>query len=347
MKKLLTLSAYKTRLRLFGCSAVRLFSCSAKARILAFSLILFSVLAFAKSVPVPEWVKDYRKAFPNSEYIAQKGIGKSADKAKTDAVSALSRYIKSSVKTKTSTAKSFIKDDEEIHEKAVLHNEVNITFESEFYGLEYTEPFYVKAEKKWHCVCFINRQEAWQQYQPQVEVKKSTFAELYQNLEKETDSFTKIKKCKKVLQAGNELLEKLEYARIILPESDNIYKTERSQIAAIPVIYEEAKENCSVYININTDYNKIISTMLSDVFSDTGFNVCKTSKEANYIAEVLIEENITGKAPFAIKPAINLKVVSKKEKSVLSCGVLTKEKVLGYKLESARKKTYPELLFGL
>lgn len=189
----------------------------------------------------------------------------------------------------------------------------------------------------------MERAEAWQQYKPQIDIKKNSFNGLYKNLEKESDDFSKLNLCKKVWASGKELLEKLEYGRIINPQEEAAYQTERDLFSNIPVIFEEAKQNCSIYLNISSDYNQSISTALSSAFADCGFNVVKTNLQANYIAEVVVEENITGRDPLSIKPGINLKVVSKNGKSVYSYEVVAQEKSIGYTLKSAQKKAYPKL----
>lgn len=314
-----------------------------KRTFLLVALFVLSFGIFAKPQVMPDWVQNYRKVYPNSEYLAQRGSGDSAEKAKTDAIGALSRYFQSSVNASLSTTLSSVTTNDSIYEKTVVVDEVNVQSQVEFFGLEYTEPFYVKSEKKWYCVVYMNRDEAWQQYKPQIDIKKNSFSGLYKNLEKETDYFTKLGMCKKVWTVGTELLQKLEYGRIINPSEEAQYQKERDEIAEIPVIFETAKQNCSVYININSDYNKMISTAVSTVLTDTGFTVAKTKAEANYVAEINVDDNETGADPVSIKPSVNIKISSKKAKTVFSYEVTSDEKSIGYTIESAQKKSYPKL----
>lgn len=58
---------------------------------------------FAKKAAMPQWVQNYRTVFPTSEYLAQRGSGDTAEKARTDATAALSRYFKTSVNANLST----------------------------------------------------------------------------------------------------------------------------------------------------------------------------------------------------------------------------------------------------
>lgn len=149
-----------------------------KRTFLLVALSVFSFGLFAKPQVMPDWVQNYRKVYPNSEYLAQRGSGDSAEKAKTDAIGALSRYFQSSVNASLSTTLSSVTTNDSIDEKTVVVDEVNVQSQVEFFGLEYTEPFYVKSEKKWYCLVYMNRDEAWQQYKPQIDIKKNSFSGL-------------------------------------------------------------------------------------------------------------------------------------------------------------------------
>ena len=298
---------------------------------------------YAKKAVMPEWVQNYRTVFPNSEYLAQRGIGDSAEKARTDATAALSRYFKTSVNANLSTTMTSVTAANSAEEKTLVVDDVNVQSEVELFALEYTEPFYYKAEKKWYCVVYMNRNDAWQQYKPQIEIKKNSFNGLYSNLEAEKDYFEKAKMCGKVWQSATELLEKLEYGRIINPIEEASYQGERDKISKVPVIFEESKQNCSIYIQTQNDYNRLAESAVSSALADCGLNVSKNIEQSNYIAEVLIELNASGSEPVSVKPGLELKIQNKEEKTVYSCEVQAVEKSVAYTLENAQKKAFPKL----
>ena len=310
-----------------------------------FSLLVFVCLLplYAKKAVMPEWVQNYRTVFPNSEYLAQRGSGDSAEKARTDATAALSRYFKTSVNANLSTTMTSVTVASSAEEKTLVVDDVNVQSQVELFVLEYTEPFYYKAEKKWYCVVFMNRNDAWQQYKPQIKIKKNSFCGLYANLEAEKDYFEKAKMCGKVWRSATELLEKLEYGRIINPQEEAAYQDERDKISKVPVIFEESKQNCSIYIQTENDYNRLAESAVSSAFADCGLNVSKNIEQANYIAEVLIELNVSGSEPVSVKPGLELKIQNKEEKTVYSCEVQAAEKSVAYTLENAQKKAFPKL----
>lgn len=310
-----------------------------------FSLLAFVYLVplYAKKAVMPEWVQNYRTVFPSYEYLAQRGSGDTAEKSKTDATAALSRYFKTSVNANLSTTMTSVTTENFAEEKTLVVDDVNVQSQVEFFALEYTEPFYYKAEKKWYCVVYMNRNDAWQQYKPQIEIKKNSFNGLYANLEAEKDYFEKARMCGKVWQSATELLEKLEYGRIINPIEEASYQGERDKISKVPVIFEESKQNCSIYIQTENDYNRLVESAFSSAFADCGMKVSKSIEQANYIAEVLIELNASGSEPVSVKPGLELKIQNIEEKTVYSCEVQSAEKSVAYTLENAQKKAFPKL----
>jgi len=303
--------------------------------------IFFSISLMAESLP--NWVQNYRKVYPDSEYLCQRGSGKSAEEAKTDATGALARYFQMNVSANLSTTMTSISSGTEIQEETAIINNVQVMTQVDFFGLEYTEPYYLKKEKKWYCVAFINRENAWIQYKPQIEIAKNTFEGLLKKLDKESDSFIKLKSLKTTWQKGKDLIEKLEYGRLIFPTRESEYSSSRDIFSELPVIFEETKSKCKTFIKVHGDYNRIFTTGISTVLSECGFDVVKNYDESIYIAEVVIEDNSTGGEPLAITPTVNIKIVSKNGKTVYSYEEFSNEKTVSYTLENAQKKAYPKL----
>lgn len=309
-------------------------------------IFLFQIITlnlFAKPSKMPDWVQNYRKVYPDSEYLCQRGSGKSAEEAKTDATGALARYFQMNVSANLSTTMTSISSGTEIQEETSIINDVQVMSQVDFFGLEYTEPYYFKKEKKWYCVAFINRENAWIQYKPQIEIAKNTFEGLLKKIDKESDSFTKLKSLKTAWQKGKDLIEKLEYGRLISPTKESEYSSSRDNFSELPVIFEETKSKCKTYIKVQGDYNRIFTTGISTVLSECGFDVVKNYDESTYIAEVVIEDNSTGGEPLAITPTVNIKIVSKNDKTVFSYEEFSNEKTVSYTLENAQKKAYPKL----
>ncbi len=309
--------------------------------------ILFCMFfpVFAKD-EIPIWFKDFRLIYPDSEYIAQRGIGDSPEKAKTDATGALGRFFQTNVDSSIKTSMVSETSDSKINVISSVIDEIKIDSKVEFIGLEFTEPYYSKKEKKWYCVAFINRHNAWKQFLPQIEECKHSFESQLEVAEKEAELITKLSIYKEVWNKGRELNKKLEYGRILMPLEESKYESYREMVAEIPVRFRDIQKQCSVYLEINDDYGKKIISAISTAFVNNGFQVAKQKNDSKYIVEITINDNSSGDNPVSILPEVNISVLSNNGKNDVSLyfyDKTAKEKTVSYTLENAKKKAYSKL----
>lgn len=269
---------------------------------------------------VPAWVTNFRAVFVADTYIAALGEGKQKDEAKAEATVGLARQFK-----------TIVTDDKAVSGQAELS------------AVEYTEPYYFRKEKKWCCVAFIDRDKAWQQYKPIVENAKTEFFAMKKKADSESDPLTKCLLYEKALKNGNAFMEKLEYARLLNPNKEAAYSSDRKAVGELPALIASEHENCSVYLNVTGDYGNIMSASLAAALSKYGFKITKTKKEAAYVATAFIEDNAIGDDPISITPSLDLKVESKTGKTALAVQANVEKKTVAYTLENARKKAYPLL----
>lgn len=314
-----------------------------KKALFILKIFLLASLAFAKP-KAPEWMADVNSVYPQNEYIAMMGTGDTAENAKSEAIGAISKYFSSKVKVDTQASKNYSEKNGEIQSSSTLNNSVQIQSEMDLFGVEYANPYFVKKEKKWYTVAYINRKNAWNQFKPELDIQKNEFNRLYRKASKEEDSFLKLRTLKKVRSSADILLRKLEYARLINAAGELAYDAERDSIAELEGMESDAKSNCSTFMAVNgADYKKSVETTVASVFSSNGFNVSKSKGQANYVAEINIDNNENGSDPISIKPSINIKVQNRSGKTVFSYDVTSEEKALGYTLDSAQKKVFPQL----
>lgn len=309
---------------------------------LLFLTILPVLSAFSKPAPAPKWLDDPREVFPESEYIVQKVSGKTAEESKNNAASAMSQYFKTTVDGRLSTRLASRSSADGAEENLTVLEEITVESHNDFFALEYAGPYYHKPEKKWHCLVYINRNRAWNQYKPYLDVYVNAFNNLYETLVKE-NSLEKLKACHQVMQSGRELLEKLEYGRILNPREEKNYHSERERIASIPAIYEEAKSNSSIYINATSGCSPAIVSAVRKSLAECAFPLCSNRTEAACILDIAIDDNINGDNPFAIKPSLTITITYAVDNHVLSIALESGEQTLSYTLENARKKAYPKL----
>lgn len=303
-----------------------------------FSVFLLFSISFVFAKPSePDWFKNYRTTFPNSEYLAQRGSGTSAEDAKTDAASQLARYFQSTVSANLSTTMSSIITGSSIQEETRVIDEVNVTSEVEFIGLEFTESYFYKPEKKWYAVAYMVREDAWIQYKPKIDAEKTKFYAFLKKAELEEDSFTKISLYKKAWNFSGDFMEKLEYGRIINPKEENKYAADRMEVAELPAKIEREQKNLTIRVNLNGDYGNIVEAAIKTALEKGGFIV---GSSGNYTADVIVSSNPNGENPVTIMPAVTVSIKNSSGKAVFSYEAKLTEKLSLIHWKMLRKKHF-------
>ncbi len=303
--------------------------------------VLFSAtFCFSASKKEPEWFKNYRAVYPNAEYLAQRGSGATAESARTDAAAQLARYFATTVNANFSTTMSSITSSSSIQEETRVIDQVEVSSEVDFIGLEFTESYYYKAEKKWYAVAYMNREDAWQQYRPKIEAEKTKFYGFYRKAESEPDSFTKIGLYKSAWKASADFMEKLEYGRIINPKEEEKYSADRDVVAEIPSVIEREQKNLTLQVLLTGDYGDSIGTAVTSAFEKGGFII---GASGNYIATITVNANPSGEDPISVVPSVKVTVADKTGRAVYSYEAKSSEKTVAYTLENAQKKAFPKL----
>lgn len=316
-----------------------------KNKILLLSILLLAYSqAFCAKPKEPEWLHNYRTVYPDSEYIVQRGRADTEETAKTEALAQIARYFKTSVNANLKTSvQSVTTNGTVVDESTFVVNDVDVISQVDLFAVEYTDPYYVKKEKKWYCAAFINREKAWIQYRPAVEGAKSDFYAMKKNAEREADPFSKATAYGAAFRSGKKFLEKLEYARILNAQKEAEYAPDRESVNEIPSRIAAEKAKCSLYLNVKGDYGNIISSALTKTFSESGLSAAKSAGAANYNADVVVENNALGEDPISVYPSLEMKITTKDGKTVYSHQTKVSAKTVAYTLENAQKKSYPLL----
>ncbi|MCR4822139.1 MAG: hypothetical protein K5873_04605 [Treponema sp.] len=307
--------------------------------------MLFLIIQSCASTPetLPDWFSDFRTVYPASQYIAQQGVGSSQEAARSDALSQIARYFQANVNTHITSSRQFAMNEGVTTEKRSLVNDLEVKSQVELFAIQYTNPLYIKKEKNWYCVAYINREEAWNLHQPKVELLKTEFMSLFLKAEEEKDHFLKYGLYKKAEEAGSPLLKALEYARVIDSQKEAVYSVERKTVSLLPARIASELNECSVYLEISGDYGNTIRTSLTSALSSKGIKVVNSENGANYIGKAQVESNALGENPITVYPSLDFKIDGKDGRSVYAASVKIEKKTIAYTLENAQKKSYPIL----
>lgn len=303
-------------------------------------LCLFASPVFSKPSE-PEWFKNWRTLYPETDYIAQRGRGDTEEQSKTDALAQIARYFQTNVNANLTTSLQSVTSGDFVSETTSIQDEVSVMSDVELFALEYTQGYYFKKEKKWYSLAFIKRENAWTQYKPKIEDAKTAFYAIYDAASKEEDLLLRCSMYKKSLESGQIFLQRLEYGRILNSEKEAEYEEDRKVISGISALIEKEKSFCTVFIEIQGDYERIVQSALTEVFKNSGFRVVRSENEAAYTCNAYIELNISGAEPLAIKPGIEIRIDNNQKQTIFTNQINSTEKTLAYSLEKAQKKAFP------
>ena len=301
-----------------------------------FILVVFTFqnLFITAKERAPSWVTDWKSAFPDSAYIAQRGTGKSAELARTDALGAVARYLRSEVRASLST--SLMTDGGT--ERAETRQDVLVTAQADLYGAEFTEPYLHK--KTWYCVAYIDRAKAWAQALPDVRAKEAAFRSFMEKAQSESEPFLACAYYKDAGERADEFFAALAYGRLISKDADALFSESKSLAFSLPSLLAERKKGAAVRVVCAGDADGIIRNAIARGFEAAGFTV---SESGCCVAEAKIDLNAEGSDPVAVRPALTMTVRGRTGAAVHSFQCRAEEKTAAYSLDTAKRRALPKL----
>lgn len=299
--------------------------------------VTFSLVA--KSPKIPEWVTDKNAVYPDVKYLSQVGIADKKDKAKTEAVAAISRYLKTTVESDLSTTFTAIDGKENVS----VIDQTKISSEIELFGVQFTEPYYIRKEKKWYCVAFIDRAQAWTQYQPIVEQEKIKFYSFFNKTQDNPNLLERIDNYKAAWNAGRKLLEVLAFGRLLNPVAEEKYKADRENVATIPQQLSMVIQESTLYVEISEDYENMIKNAVYRQFSEYGFPIVNQKSLSCYTLKVDVNTNYSFDGEIhSVYPQLSVSIIYQDTKSMFeySC---SQKKVAAYHKDKVLKNSFTAL----
>lgn len=307
------------------------------------NFLFFVVFAFVGCVSAktsdnkssPEWVGyNWKTVFSDSAYISAYGRGRSADLAKSDAVSKIAYYVEMNVEATLSTNVSTSNGTENTNTRneVLLNSAVqNLPY------VEFTKPY--DDGKEWHCVAYIDRAKAWKQILSDLQEKEENFLSFLELAQKETEPFCEYICYKEVQKKAENFLETLRIGRFINNDIDRIFFESKEQARKISPLLYAKKKNMSVRIVCKEDADGIIKNSIANKFEKAGFTV---SENGRYVVEAKIELNAEGNNPIAVRPLLIVTVFNA-DKTVYSFQYRAEEKTAAYSIETAKRRAFLKL----
>lgn len=261
-------------------------------------LFSFGPGAFAAPPTTParwaETPRSLREVFPDADYIAQRGRGKTRKAAEVNAAAEIARYITSQVNTQAGTRMTAAQINGTGAEKIEVINEQIIKTQIDLFGIRYADgAFYDKASREWQAAAYIEREEAWRVYLPRIQTQGDSFLNVYKAAEQEDDAFKKVLRYNAALAYSlkDEFINTSIFGQIIYPEKMNAeFAPVRAALSQLPQKIDASKRAATVYIDCGTDFENRISNVVAEQFAARGFAVAKTRGDAAAICTVTVTE---------------------------------------------------------
>ncbi|GHV11779.1 hypothetical protein FACS189491_03620 [Spirochaetia bacterium] len=261
-------------------------------------LLLDACASSAPAALVPEWAGGedaLEAAFPDGRYIKQKGRGDSTKQAETAALSAMARYFLTGIRD-VSTERVSV--DSEGRSSSTIEAETFIRSEIELFALRYTEPWLESGSAtsgKWEAVAYIDRAEAWINYEPKAQKQADAFTALFEAAENERDPLKRFFAYRAAEQytASSAYSTTMEFGQKLAPEQMNSTFAEvRASVAKIPQKMEEAKKAANIFVVVDTDNEGALNAALAKALGGEGFPVARTRAGAAAICAATVTEGL-------------------------------------------------------
>ncbi len=256
-------------------------------------LFLITLLFFScttTKVEIPDWVTNYHHSFPDDEYLVQRGIGKTTVESKNEALEAISYYLNSTVegiRSSNFTQNEIIENGERsVSEQNITVRDSQISTSASLFGVQYTDPWYNKKEKVYYCVCYINRKDAWNNYEPQVRIEKDSFLSYYKKAEEAVSPIEKLKFYSYAIEQSKVFLEKVSYIQLFSEELTELtYSNELTIISSLKNTQKEIISKTPIYVNVHNDVTNEVASCVENAFKNCGFNISSKKVDNGYTAE--------------------------------------------------------------
>jgi len=253
--------------------------------------------AACAATPPPAWdssISAMQQAFPESEFIAQRGRGATRTAAEADATAAIARFLNSEVVSRIAVLEQVWERNGETGARTEIEAETFVQAQMQLFGIRHTpDAFFDRTHREWVTVAYINRSEAWQVYGPRFRQQAQIFASLFEAAENESDPFRKALR----YTAAQDFVRSPDFrnteslGKLLFPaRMDAEFADMRTMLASLPQRAANARMNAPVFIDIPQDFESLVQGAFSRRFAALGFPVTNDRNAAAAVCHVMVEE---------------------------------------------------------
>jgi hypothetical protein len=279
-------------------------------------VILFSCAGTPAPAPAPQWAASARgieDVYPARAYIAQQGRGEDRAAAENDALGQISRFFAAEIESQNTRIQRSREQNDAQTSTTERISEIYVRSQTELFSVRYSEPWYNAAEKQWHIVAYIERDEAWTVYEPRARREADKFLQLYHAARQAPETFRQYG----IYGAALSLFDKdvapvVFFAETLHPaKAASSFRDVEEALTAIPAAMEEVRARSYIYIKCDRDYEERILAAAEKCFSVLGFPVQKSPAGAAAVCAVSVTENETSsggadRQVYSFRPSVSI-----------------------------------------
>ena len=239
-------------------------------------MLCFALPLYAQEEPF--WVLHKDARFPQEVYVSALGIGQTIQASREDAVSQLILYFDSQIEVNTASDISIQETKDSLDKTKNYSSQVVIASEAQLPSLSFTESFFNKESNEWYICAYINKEEF-------VKISIVEVQTSIQNIEsslksiKKTSHFSKFINLSKTLKEMDLLQKRARQIAILdFANGERIYSKIRALKNDCFEQREQLKDRIRFSINIENDFEDILSSALEEILGNEGF-ICAFDAE--------------------------------------------------------------------
>ena len=299
---------------------------------------------------MPSWLFEREFDFPSDTYLSSLGTGDTLQASRKDAIQQLVLYFDSEIKVRSTSDLTFRETKDSFDKTKNLSEKVEVAGEADLPSLRFTESFFDQKSGQWYICAYLNKSEFLQLVKSQVQtgIKK---LELACKIQEEISSFSQFISLSATLKEGKSFERKAKQMMVLNVESGKkLHSALLSLSKKCERVREELKSRLQFCIQIEGDFEEIVSTALSEILEEHGFvSVIAEEGERDESAQLwlkgrvksAINENDTG---VFVTPRLTLQIVDAQNKKRKLASYSKSYKKWGHiNLDDAMRKAFVEM----
>ncbi len=259
------------------------------------TLIFFS-LYLAASVfaqKAPDWYLHQNVVYPSDRYITAVGEGSNRNQAENAALATMSLYFQ----TNTDVCNDLIKRYNEregnnqytFSKSTQITERAKITSQAEFFGVQFAQGFVVDG--KFTTLAYIERDEAFAVYKQRIDINTNTLRSFLMVAEDFNNPIFGVEAAAEGLPVADLTEQLVKMARIVKKVDASYFREAESMCERIRTAYQVCKTNLIFQIDVDNDYEDMISRTISDLLEDNGYAVSTLNGVCTLPVKVTVEKD--------------------------------------------------------